>query len=541
MLEGLILSLTRSLLIIGTLSLSCALLNGCRTPLPAAPRIVHESALVEPISLGNTESISEFAEAGEKAAEVEMPREINIQEALLMALEKNRALRVERLNPPIFATFEAEERAVFDPVLDARVLAGRVRTEDRNGFESRSDITSGALGLTEFFPTGTEVRADLFTDRTWGKSLREQHATGAELTVTQSLLRGFGLGPNLADLRQARLDTQLSEYELRGFAETLVADVESAYWDYVHARRQVEIVEESLKVAQQQLGETEQRVRVGSLAETELAAAQAEVALRQESLINARSRVDTLQVRLLRLINPAALADLDRQITPSSEPRIFEPEQDSLQAHLELAMIMRPDLNQARLLVKRNELEIVKTRNGLLPRMDLFVSLGRTGYADSFSQSVKDFDHDGYEVAAGVDFDFPVLNRGANARDQRARINRVQSEEALMNLEDLVREDVETAHIEMWRARQQVDATAATRYLQEEKLRAETTKFRVGKSTGLLVATAQRDLLQSQVSEVLAVTNYLKAVINFHLIEGSLLERRGISAPGGVMATQASR
>jgi outer membrane protein TolC len=463
-----------------------------------------------------------------------LPKAFDIQEAVLMALENNRALRVERLNPPITRTFEDQERAAFDPILSAEAAAERAKSESRTGSDSRFNTTGGAAALTEFLPTGTEVAAGLTTDRSWGDLSMDQHATRAGLTVTQALLRGFGLGPNLADLRQARLDTRFSEYELRGFAEALVADVENAYWDYAVARRQLEIVEESLKVAQQQLDETQQRVRVGSLAETELAAAQAEVALRRESLINARSRVETLQVRLLRLVNPAVLAGSEREITPLSEPRIVEADQDPLQSHVDLALKMRPDLNQARLLVERGDLEIVKTKNGLLPKMDLFVSLGKTGYAGSFGDSVGDLPNDGYDVSAGLAFEFPVMNRGALARNQRAELSRIQAEEVLRNLEDLVREDIESAHIELRRSREQVDATAATRSLQEEKLRAETTKFRVGKSTGLLVAAAQRDLLVSQVSEVQAVANYLKALIAFHLLEGSLLERRGIAAPGGM-------
>ncbi len=62
--------------------------------------------------------------------------------------------------------------------------------------------------------------------------------------------------------------------------------------------------------------------------------------------------------------------------------------------------------------------------------------------------------------------------------------------------------------------------------------RIETEKFRVGLSTNLFVAQTQRDLLSSRINEVQAVVNYLKALINFYRQEGSLLERRGIDAPG---------
>jgi outer membrane protein len=36
------------------------------------------------------------------------------------------------------------------------------------------------------------------------------------------------------------------------------------------------------------------------------------------------------------------------------------------------------------LIQEQQRLETVVTRNGLLPRLDFFITLGKTGYADSF-------------------------------------------------------------------------------------------------------------------------------------------------------------
>jgi outer membrane protein TolC len=91
---------------------------------------------------------------------------------------------------------------------------------------------------------------------------------------------------------------------------------------------------------------------------------------------------------------------------------------------------------------------------------------------------------------------------------------------------------VRTAYIEVNRTKQQITATKITRQFNEEKLRTETEKLRVGKSTSFLVAQAQRDLLVSRIDEVRALANYLKALIDLYLQDGSLLERRGIAAPG---------
>ena len=133
---------------------------------------------------------------------------------------------------------------------------------------------------------------------------------------------------------------------------------------------------------------------------------------------------------------------------------------------------------------------------------------------------------------SGSTIEYPPLNRGAQARHLRAVLTRQQAREAIDNLSQLIEVDVRTAYLEIARSQEQVAATAATRKLQEEKLRSETEKFRLGKSTSLLVAQAQRDLVSSQIAEVQAVVNYLQSFVEMYRQEGSLLERRGIAGPG---------
>ncbi|OGV41943.1 MAG: hypothetical protein A2X46_17955 [Lentisphaerae bacterium GWF2_57_35] len=458
--------------------------------------------------------------------------ELSIEEAVLRALENNRALHVERLNPQIQRTFEAQARAAFDPVLSAGAAVSREEAIGGTNGNNNLTVTEGSVGLSQALPTGTELGLELATDQARGAASSEDYATRAGLTVQQSLLQGFGTGASLATLRQARLDTQFSEYELRGFAEALVAQIEAIYWDYVRGLRLAAIYEKSLNLAEQQAQETRERIRVGDLAETELAAAQAEVARRQEALINLRSEVSTQQIRLWRLVQPGALSSTQREWVPVSRPATPDIRLSPVEEHVAVALQKRPDMNQARLLIERGDVELIRTRNGLLPRMDLFLRLGKTGYADSFGDSVQNLDGDAYDLSGGVNFEFPIINRDARARHRRAALVKAQAEESLLNIEDLIREDVETAYIEVERTRQQIDATATTRRFEEEKVRAEMAKFRVGKSTALLVAQAQRDLVLSEVAEVQAVIGCLKALANLYRLDGTLLERRGIASPG---------
>jgi len=464
----------------------------------------------------------------------EGPIDLTLSEAVVQCLENNRQLRVARVNPELRRALEAVERAAFDPVLAAQL------SQQRQVFEQASaagptgateDVVSGSVGVQQYAPTGTllGLSASGRSERDW-PGQDPLAATRLGLSVTQSLLRGYGIEPNLASLRQARLDTQVSEYELRGFVLQLVAATEVAYWDYVLAERRIAIFTDSMKLAEQQLGETQERIRVGTLARTELAAAQAEVALRKEDLINAKSARDTSRLRLLRLINSPG--GLDREVRLLEGPVVRDVGFGTPDARIRTAVRLRPEVNQALLSLRRNELEVVKTRNGALPRLDVFILLGKTGYAESFGNTFQDFRDNNYDVTAGVRFEYPPLNRAAEAQLQRSALARNQARDAIENLTQLVEMDVRGALIEVTRSREQVAATAATRALQEEALRAEMEKFRVGKSTSFLVARAQRDLVAGQAAEIQAVVNYLKAVTELYRLDGTLLTRRGLEAPG---------
>jgi outer membrane protein TolC len=392
---------------------------------------------------------------------------------------------------------------------------------------------TGSIPLAKLFPTGTALDLEASSSYT-DSSLYSDTFTANRLglTVTQALLRGLDIRANLARVNEARLDTLISQYELRGFMEILLEQVESKFWDYALAERQIEIYTNSLNLAEKQMAEAQERIKIGDLAETELAAAQAEVALRRENLINARSTLAKERLDLLRLLNPSKNIDWNRDVVLQYDTSLPDVELDDVEQHVQVALRMRPDINQARLQIQRGDLEVIRTKNGLLPRMDMFITFGKSGYANTFSDALNEMDEKSYDAAWGLVFQGAPLNRSERAQYTRAVASRQQFREAHENLSQLVQVDVRSAYIEVTRAREQIAATTATRNFQEEKLRAETEKFRVGKSTSLLVGQAQRDFVASQIAEIQAVANYLKALVALYRLEGSLLQRRGLAAPG---------
>jgi outer membrane protein len=457
------------------------------------------------------------------------PIKLTIGQAALLAFENNQGLLVERYEPAKQRTFEEQEQAAFDPVISMELNAERNQSRDQpNSSSTTTDTYSGEVSLSKFFPLGTFAQLNLNSRINDSSRSSRRSSSGLELELTQPLLKGYGRKVNLARLEQARIASDISHYEFRAFSESLLARVENAYWDHALAVRQVEIVHESLKVANQQLKKTQEMIRVGSMAESELPAAKAEVASQQQALINAKGDVETTRLSLLRLTNPPGKDLFSRKLVLVHPPKVSGIKMNRVEVHVANALAKRPEIKQAELRIKDGDLELVRTKNGLLPKLDFFIRLGGTGYSDSFAWP-GDSDSDyGYNALAGMELKYPLYNREAKSKHQYALLDRKQTRESLKNLNQLVEFELRTAFVEVQRSHEQIKASSATRKLEEEKTRVETEKFRVGRSTTFAVSQAQRDLLAARINEVRALVNHLKAQVEFYLLEGTLLEKRGI-------------
>lgn len=464
---------------------------------------------------------------------------LSVEQAVLRTLGANRDLRVAQLTPVIVGAFEQIELGRFDPELfaDASFLREEaIETARSTGeqFPVQGDDALINAGVRQQLPSGTGVELGVRQGRSISNRAPEQQDARVGLTITQALLRGGGPVVNLAAVRLAELDTRASHYEFRGYVESLIAETETAYWRYLLALRKIEIVERGLEIARQQNDQVLQRIDVGVLPRTESAAARSEVALREQSLIDARSELRAAKLRLLRLMNiPIDRVD-EIELKPESPP--LPPAPDDIgdaAARTRIAHQLRADLAEANLRLEQNRLETIRTHNGLLPRLDVFIALGKTGYATTFSESFREIDDRTYDFQVGFSFSQEIGRHAARGAHRAALASREQASASIRNLEQLIVLDVHNAINDALRARDQIAATATSRQLQIETLRAETERFEVGASTALLVAQAQRDLLAAEIAEVEAVANYRIALIALYLAEGSLVQRRGIVLSDG--------
>ena len=103
--------------------LSCASLQPAAYEDYIGPELRKRAATTAPAAAAAT------APATRRLSPADGPIKLTLEEAILVALENNRELAVQRLAPRIQQTFEDQERALFDPLATASIQQSRIKAQ----------------------------------------------------------------------------------------------------------------------------------------------------------------------------------------------------------------------------------------------------------------------------------------------------------------------------------------------------------------------------------------------------------------------------
>lgn len=267
----------------------------------------------------------------------------------------------------------------------------------------------------------------------------------------------------------------------------------------------------------------------GKLAQSDKYAPLSRVAQQREQLVAAIGAVAENRITLLQLLSPnqpdywARDVELSFDLLPGNDNVDICPE------HIELALQSRPDILQANLQIRKNKLEVVYTKNGLLPELDFFVSTGWSKYSQTFSPSGYEKNKDSSaSFSAGLTLQYNFGSRQEQAVYTSALLTHEQAQLALVNQKTLVIKDVTSAYAALRTALGNIKNSSLTRLAMTNTYEAEKQQLRGGDSSPYQVGQALDDMQESRLRELGAVIAFRKALVQLFLSDSSILPRRGI-------------
>ncbi len=483
--------------------------------------------------------------------------DLTLEDAIARALERNLDIAVERLNPQVVDLTLAQALSAYRPTFDTS-FSNNSRTNPSStqldgGEAVVSDTAVINAGITQAVAWGggsytVDFNNNRSTSNSFFTSFNPGYRSVFQGSYTQPLLRGFKIDATRQQIQVTRINRDIADIDLRQTMTNTVSSVRNAYWDLVYATQTLAVQRQALELAETLIRDNEARVEIGTMAPIDIVQARSEAAARRQTLAQAEQNLATAELALKQLIvggtddeywaatlNPVDLPTLDVQPI-------------DLEAAIRVALDERTDIARSRRQLDINNVNLSSMSNSRLPAVDLVGSYQlqgqggtrflRSGLGGSVFDEIPGGIGDAFDQLFDAAFpvwtvqlnvSYPIGQSAADAAYARARIQVQQVQAQLRQLGLQVATEVTNAVVQIQGIARRIEASIAARELAEEQLAAEQSKFGAGMSTNFFVVQAQRDLATAQDTELRAILDQQKALVEFDRVQRTSLSQAGIS------------
>lgn len=359
----------------------------------------------------------------------------------------------------------------------------------------------------------------------WYKERQTDDGGEFKAGLSVPLSRNQAIDARRAGILKAGIDLAAADPQFRNEVIQVVQMASETYWQWVAASAHERIAEQVLALATTRNEGLKEEVRMGAKAPPVLKDNRRSILSREAKLIDAQRKVAQTAAKLSVFLR-----------TPDGEPRLptddqvpeFEDPQrpdESLQERLaQQAIQSRPDLLELDLSIERIDVELLESRNDLLPNVDAIV----IGSQDVGEPTSKKRDKSEFELEAAIVLDVPLQRRKARGKITSLEAKRAQLAQKRRLSEDKIRAELSVAIAGLKAAYERVQRTSEAQELAEFMAEVEREKFAAGESDLLSVALREEKAAEAAGSAVDALLEYqigltsLRAAVGID--DGSVVE-----------------
>jgi outer membrane protein TolC len=371
--------------------------------------------------------------------------------------------------------------------------------------------------------------------------------------VTQHLLQGAGIWINKRFMYQAINDRRIADSGFRQQILYTVNQVETIYWGLVQAYEDVQSKERAVEQSSKVAADNRKQLEIGTMAPLDVVNADQSVASDKQALISSQLALNyqqqIIKQAIARNLNDPSLSAA--AVVPTDRVSIEEipEEKQPVESLVQEAFQQRPELEQAVLTLRNDEITLKGARNALLPQVDILAYLGGSGLAGTYNLNCQPifgacptggtggygtalqdtYNNSSPDKGVGFNVTIPLGNKLAQSVQARSLMEYRQAELRLEQLYTQIRMQVVNQQFALTNDRAQVLASTAARDFNQQSLDAEQKKLKLGASTTASVLQYQRSLAIAEDSLIAAQASYAKDRATLYQILASTMQHYGIN------------
>jgi outer membrane protein TolC len=405
-----------------------------------------------------------------------------------------------------------------------------------------TDTSTYNFGYQQGFLTGTQLGVTFNNTRVSSNNPFSDYSPDItatfRATATQHLLQGLGWGINGRFIVEAKNTRRITDSAFRQQLLYTVNQVENIYWGLVSAYEDEQAKERALAQSTQLTEDNRRQLQIGTLAPLDVVNSDSAVATDKQALVASKSNLEYQQLIMKQAIarNLEDPALTNAPVIPTDRVALDRlPEEDMKQDDLvQQAFVNNPQIEQATLNMKNDEITMKAEKNGLLPVVDAYAFYGASQLAGAQNPDALNFNTGGpyapgtfasigYGTAfgnlfnsmapdkgVGVNITIPLRNRVAQADQARSQLEYRQAQMRLQQLYTQIRIQVVNGLYALTNDRAQVGAAQAGQEYAAQSLDAEQKKYKLGASTSALVLQQQRNLAAADNTLISSTAAYAK-------------------------------
>src|SRR5882672_4149171 len=277
-----------------------------------------------------------------------------------------------------------------DPVLQGQISYETLAQPQLNtlfsGGQPVLNTNTGTYNFTytQGFVTGTQFTTGFNNTRVTTNNPFSNYSpsitTNFRATATQHLLQGFGWGVNGRFVLQAKNTRRITDSSIRQQVLYTVNQVGKIYWALVSAYEDEQAKERALAQSTQLTADNRKQLEIGTLAPLDVVNSDSAVAADKQLLVASQTNLEYQQLlmkqAIARSLNDPVLSAAP--VIPTDRVGLDRlPEEDTPTEELvRQAYANNPQIEQATLNMKNNEITIKAFKNGLLPTVDAYAYYG---------------------------------------------------------------------------------------------------------------------------------------------------------------------
>ena len=447
---------------------------------------------------------------------------LNLESAVALALERNRALISDRLGREMgradLAIAESERGVKW-------TVSPYAGAADRSGQSPQPEVGTRSRWRLPL-DSGGELSLDWRVASGLGRADGERYSSTADLVLRQPLLRGRGKETATLGLRRARLRDEVGRISLRRAKSATVRLALSRYRTYARNRLELAASEESLDRSMELLALNRILVESGRMAVRDVVQAESGIARQRLSLVSARYAAEQSRSALLELLD--LRGDESVRIDTALDLEGFEPTEETREVDdmVHDALRARPAHMIAAYSVEEARLAYHGATDATRWNLDLVLETGIEGSSASLAAALQGTG--GTSYSAGVELEIPLSpgsRTPAGASQSRAGIALERARNELYLVRERIRLELDNALRTLDLTYHRVELARVARRLVEEKTRIEREKLQSGLSSNFQLLSFEDERLGARRAEIGAVFAYMEAVTELEAVRGTLLER----------------